>query len=90
MFKKLFWNFLEYFNNNHVIIRWMMGKHVCQNWRDYEGYSKNICVTMMIVLLSETVRRPEAQLLRVLIGRCVFCLVNVRQCFETGGVTRWQ
>ena len=59
---------LEHITNKHVITRLMMGKHSYQNLRDYEGSSKHLCgnyyMANMIVLLSETVSRVEAQFLR--------------------------
>ena len=58
---------LEHIKNKHIITRWMIGKHGYQNWMDYEGSSKTFIwhyyMTNMIVLLSKTVSRLEAQFL---------------------------
>ena len=78
---------LEHIKNKHIITRWMIGKHGYQNWRDYEGSSKifirHYFMANMIVLLSKTVSRFEAQflsfkwLLFFFFG--VFFRANVRQ-----------
>ena len=68
MFKSYSGICLEHIKNKHIITRWMIGKHGYQNWMDYEGISKTFIrhyyMTNMIVLLSKTVSRLEAQFLR--------------------------
>ena len=59
---------LEHINDKHIIARCMIGKHGYQNWMDYESSSKSFIrryyIANMIVLLSKTVSRLEAQFLR--------------------------
>ena len=68
MFKSYSGICLGHIKNKHIITRWMIGKHGYQNLRDYEGSSKTFIrhyyMTNMIVLLSKTVSRFEAEFLR--------------------------
>ena len=76
---------LEHIKNKHIITSWMFGKHGYQNWMDYGGSSKTFIphyyMTNMIVLLSKTVSRLEAQFLRFqrVAVLLLFFRANVRQ-----------
>ena len=72
----------------HVIVRWRMGKHCCQNRRDnMEALPKTFVWQLLdgrhdSSILSETVSRPEAQFL-MLIVTAVF------QAEMHGSVLKW-
>ena len=76
---------LEHIKNKHIITRWMFGKHGYQNWMDYGGSSKTFIrhyyMANMIVLLSKTVSKLEAQFLRFqrVVVLFLFFRANVRQ-----------
>ena len=74
---------LEHIKNKHIITRWMIGKHGYQNWSYYEGSSKTFIrhnyIANMIVLLSKTVSRFEAQFLRFK-GLLFFLFVFSSKC----------